>query len=273
MQAEDRNNLMIGLVANLREHWDEVKGEALLYSFADEEIHQHGIAHYHSHAFPPSLMAVRTDARNGWVLVGDAHIRAEFLFPATLCLKAMHPDVGSVTGERALVEQFAKIWNPDAKPDFLQLMYRCDAVLPPPSTPTGRARKATSQDKMVLKGWMQSFFQESLHQSITESEALQKVAYSCSMGNAWVWDDDGPKAMAFITRPTPNGSCLSYVFTPRGSRMKGYAKNLVAEVTHAILTQKNFAVLYTDADFEGSNLLYRSIGYHVIAEGAKYLLP
>lgn len=66
------------------------------------------------------------------------------------------------------------------------------------------------------------------------------------------------------SRPSKHGITISFVFTPEKHRRQGYAKTLVAEVTEELLTEFDFAMLYTDLENSTSNKIYSEIGYEKI---------
>jgi predicted GNAT family acetyltransferase len=73
-------------------------------------------------------------------------------------------------------------------------------------------------------------------------------------GALFLWDDGTPRAMAARNRPTPNGECVSYVYTPPEHRNHGFASAVVARLSQKILDDgKSFCTLFTDLSNPTSN--------------------
>ena len=67
--------------------------------------------------------------------------------------------------------------------------------------------------------------------------------------------------------PTPNGIRIGPVYTPPAARGRGYASNLVAEVSQAALDSgRRFCFLLTDATNPTANHIYREIGYEHVRD-------
>ena len=74
--------------------------------------------------------------------------------------------------------------------------------------------------------------------------------------------------------PTPRGICIGPVYTPPDRRGRGYASNLVAEVSQRqIASDRSFCVLFTDLANPTSNHIYQAIGYTPVVDAEQYLFP
>ena len=72
--------------------------------------------------------------------------------------------------------------------------------------------------------------------------------------------------MAGIARPTTNGMCINYVYTPPAHRKRGLASSCVASLSQLILDRGyQFCTLFTDEDFPTSNRIYKRMGYKEVA--------
>lgn len=60
---------------------------------------------------------------------------------------------------------------------------------------------------------------------------------------------------------TENQAKISHVYTPKEERRKGYAANLIYEVTKILLDKGHVPVLYTDYNYIASNKAYKNAGY------------
>ena len=80
-------------------------------------------------------------------------------------------------------------------------------------------------------------------------------------GRLFLWlDGDDKVAMCSYGISGEKGS-INNVFTRPDMRRKGYAANIVYQVTKIVEAQDKLPVLYTDADYAASNACYEGIGY------------
>jgi predicted GNAT family acetyltransferase len=92
---------------------------------------------------------------------------------------------------------------------------------------------------------------------------------------AYVWEDAGEVvAFAGVAGPTPRGIRIGPVYTPPDRRGRGYASNLVAEVSRRQLASgRNFCFLFTDLANPTSNHIYQTIGYVPVVDVDQYSFP
>lgn len=89
----------------------------------------------------------------------------------------------------------------------------------------------------------------------------------------FIWEDAGiPRAMAALSRSVGQGITVSLVYTPGDQRRKGYASNLVAQVSKHALNDYEYCSLYTDLSNPTSNSIYMKIGYKPVVDSAMYLV-
>jgi len=85
-----------------------------------------------------------------------------------------------------------------------------------------------------------------------------------------VWEDEGrPVAMAGFSSPVAGMARVGPVYTPVGSRRRGYG----SAVTHAASMAARAAgatevVLFTDLANPTSNAIYQALGYRPVADYA-----
>lgn len=86
------------------------------------------------------------------------------------------------------------------------------------------------------------------------------------------WEVNGrPVAMAARTRDTRDGTNVSFVYTPRELRGRGYAGSVTAHVCLDIFASgKKLAFLYTDARNPFSNRAYEKIGFRFHCEASHW---
>ncbi len=141
-------------------------------------------------------------------------------------------------------------------------LFCLDKVVPPSDPAAGEMVNATAGDLTWLDAWTDGFITD-CHLPPNDpglpSPAVNLIEKDC----LFLWKDEtGPKAMAAFNRETPDSYSVSWVYTPRESRGKGYASALVAAVSqHALDSGKKFTSLYTDLANPTSNKIYQEVGY------------
>jgi hypothetical protein len=164
---------------------------------------------------------------------------------------------------------FAQAWTREsgttAREGTRQRVHRLETVVHP-DYPPGEMRPATEEELDLVREWARGFQRDCFHEPPDErtyADAEKRVVDR----TLFLWDDGTPHAMAARNRPTPNGECISYVYTPPEHRKRGYASALVARLSQTILDEgKSFCTLFTDLGNLTSNSIYRKIGYTGIAD-------
>src|SRR5262249_17236439 len=83
----------------------------------------------------------------------------------------------------------------------------------------------------------------------------------------YLWDHEGPRALAGYTGPTPHGIRVGPVYTPPEHRNHGYASACTARLSPLLLSQGNrFCFPYTDLPNPTSNRIYRRSGYEPVCD-------
>ncbi|MCJ1909484.1 GNAT family N-acetyltransferase [Planococcus ruber] len=179
-------------------------------------------------------------------------------------------EVGAVIGDQAVAWNFADAWTEKkggaARVFMDQGLYRTDSVNPGLSRSPGAWRVANREDAPRLERWYLLFEEETGIGVSSAVEAGRKIASFIGGKEIYVWEVDGEMVSCMKkSRPSKKGITVSFVFTPKEHRRKGYARTLVAEVTEELLNEYDFAMLYTDLKNPTSNKIYQEIGYEQIA--------
>ena len=137
--------------------------------------------------------------------------------------------------------------------------------------PDGVFRQAKIDDLDRVIKWSHLFhvdcFGDSENQEIDDRQTRTLV----EEGNLFFWCDPEPVSMAGLTRPTPRGISVSFVYTPPEFRRKGYASAVVARLSQYCLESgREFCTLYTDLSNPTSNSIYQKIGYNAVADVADF---
>lgn len=167
--------------------------------------------------------------------------------------------------------EFAKKWEikMDVTHQLLmdQGIYRLNKVNETLEHSPGNWRYAEESDSPLIEKWF-NLFERDAGLPISPMENVKKrVAMFLNNREVFLWEDAGKiVSMMKKSRPTKNGVTVSFVFTPKEERKKGYARTLVAEVSKELLKDFSFCVLYTDLMNPTSNKIYIEIGYERIAD-------
>ena len=133
-------------------------------------------------------------------------------------------------------------------------------------------RKATIEDKEVLKDYRRRFSEEALNEIVSEEELEKKFERHFSMGYYLLEKDGKIVATASCNRHLTKGKSIGNVFTPKEERGNGYAYNLVYRISKEFLDSGlEYCVLFTDDSNPISNHVYEKIGYERRADTMEIL--
>ncbi|MCG7344535.1 GNAT family N-acetyltransferase [Sporosarcina sp. ACRSL] len=179
--------------------------------------------------------------------------------------------VPSVISVKKWALSFAKAWEQITGETQKLLMdqglYRLDKIEESLEMSPGNWRFATKADAPLIENWF-ALFEEDTNIGKTAPELIkEKVASFIEAQEIFLWENEGKVvSMMKKARPTENGVTVSFVFTPKEERKKGYARTMVAHGSKELLKDYKFCVLYTDMMNPTSNKIYQEIGYKHIAD-------
>lgn len=184
------------------------------------------------------------------------------------------PRLPGVTANTPWASRFAERWaaasGSTARTAIAQGVYVLTSVRAPRVT-AGSSREATTDDRPLLERWMHEFEHEALT-AMTRDEHATERALDARLGEGdnagfTLWVIDGSPVSLTGWMRIPGGARIGPVYTPPAGRGRGYASNLVAEVSEQMLSGGSEACfLYTDLGNPTSNGIYRAIGYEQVAE-------
>jgi len=153
-------------------------------------------------------------------------------------------------------------------------VYALTQVLSVPVT-SGAPRAVTPHDRTLLETWLSEFEAEAMPTETSDPEQRQRsieTRLSSEVAGFWIWEDDGvPVSLAGYSGPTTSGIRIGPVYTPADHRRRGYASNLVADLSRWLLEGGYGACfLFTDLANPTANKIYTDIGYERVCEAAEY---
>jgi len=193
---------------------------------------------------------------------------------------AHQPNMPGVVANLPWAGRFVDRWcaRTSARAELMlaQGVYALTRVRDPRPTP-GAHRPCRAADRGLLRGWIEDFQTEALaHQRHDPERTDRMLDVRLSEDDAdglWFWEHDGePVSLAGFGGAGEGGVRIGPVYTPREHRGRGYASNLVADLSRWVLAVRGNAAcyLYTDLSNPTSNGIYVTLGYEQIAESAEY---
>lgn len=141
------------------------------------------------------------------------------------------------------------------------LAYSCPRPIEPSKKTNGMCVPATIEDVELVASYMDTFHIDCKVDIMNIEAYREKARVLIKDGRLFLWLDGNDKvAMCSYGISGEKGS-INNVFTRPDMRRRGYAANIVYQVTKLVEAQKKLPVLYTDADYAASNACYEGIGY------------
>ena len=139
--------------------------------------------------------------------------------------------------------------------------------------PKGNFRLATLKDKELLIDWYIKFINEALNEEISYLDFKDKLNQRIESNNIYIFEDEKNRAMAMIsvTRQLVNGVSVSYVYSSKEARGKGFGLAVVYHLSKEYLDKGNrFCTLFVDKKNPISNSVYKKIGYRILDNNYDY---
>jgi predicted GNAT family acetyltransferase len=185
-----------------------------------------------------------------------------------------------VTAPTAAASGLAAMWSARTGRAAVNVMqervFRLDRVVPPRAAP-GRCRDPEERDRSLLVDWLAAFTAEALPAEAPRRDTAELADQFLRRAGrvAYLWEHDGEVvAFAGVSGRTPHGIRVGPVYTPPERRGRGYASNLVAEVSQRQLDGgRSFVFLFTDLANPTSNHIYQALGYAPVVDVDQYGFP
>jgi len=251
---EAEHNLIFGVLSTLRETPEAYSGPAYLGSVHD--AHDRVVA-----------AAIQTPPYRLVLSEIDEATAIDALAEDTV-----DRDLPGVLGPVGTVETFVlarqAVGGPTAVQTETEQVYRLSAVRAPRPV-AGSRRTVRVEDRDLVRGFLEGFQLDAFGR--TDPAEVEGMTDRWLAGRArtlWLWQDgDETVSLCGVGGPTPNGIRIGPVYTPPAARGRGYASNLVAEVSQAALDSgRRFCFLLTDATNPTANHIYREIGYQHVRD-------
>jgi predicted GNAT family acetyltransferase len=129
----------------------------------------------------------------------------------------------------------------------------------------GYFRYAQRNDQELIESWLHAFIDEC---NLDRFESIRdRVMQMINLSNVGLWECEENTSMAAITRRSDRGAHLSWVYTPKPHRGKGYATACVAELCKRELEHgKQYCTLFTDLANPTSNAIYQRVGFEPVCD-------
>ncbi len=192
---------------------------------------------------------------------------------------AHQPDMPGVVANLPWAGRFVDRWcaatSARAELVLAQGVYALTRVRDPRPAP-GAHRPCGAADRGLLRRWIEDFQTEALsHQPYDPERTERMLDVRLADGDAdglWFWERAGEQvSLAGFGGAGEGGTRIGPVYTPREQRGRGYASNLVADLSRWVLAGGGTACyLYTDLSNPTSNGIYVAVGYEQVADSAEY---
>ncbi|HET9624591.1 MAG TPA: GNAT family N-acetyltransferase [Kofleriaceae bacterium] len=257
---EAEHCLLLGLTATMERHPDVYADPRFWTVHADDRV---------------IGAALRTPPHNLILSMLDEPRGLAALIDDVLASDAVPGVLGPTGAARALADAWSARTGRAAVRLAQERIFRLDRVIAPRPA-AGRYRAAEERDRATLAAWLAAFFAEATPAMPAPDAAALADQYLRQVGRtAHVWEAAGEVvALAGTGGPTPRGIRVGPVYTPPAHRGRGYASNLVAEVSaRALAAGRSFCFLFTDLANPTSNHIYQMIGYAPVVDVDQYRFP
>jgi predicted GNAT family acetyltransferase len=181
-----------------------------------------------------------------------------------------------VVGPSMSAEHFAEGWTRVTRtPSRLsthERAFQLRQVIPPRSAPGDMVRSDPSHLEL-LADWARAFHEEAMRDAPGQDWLRMAERWIKGIGRtAYLWVDGGRVvSLTGVGGLTPHGIRIGPVYTPPAERGRGYASNLVAQVSQLQLhAGRQFVFLFTDLANPTANKIYQDIGYEPVIDIDEY---
>ncbi|MFN8578766.1 MAG: GNAT family N-acetyltransferase [Candidatus Sericytochromatia bacterium] len=174
-------------------------------------------------------------------------------------------EISSIFGKNSLIEYFKDNYYKNSDISMRTILYSLENLLEIKIS-NGYIRKVKESDKETVISFLDGFLYDCFNEKdpIFSEKTFDKMLKE---GTLYVWKDREISSIAGIVRKTKNTSTISYVYTPKLFRKKGYGTSIVYEISKAILNDGfKYSTLFADKNNPNSNVIYKKIGYKKVQD-------
>lgn len=182
-------------------------------------------------------------------------------------LRARGTVVPTVHAAEPLARAFADGWTDSSELILGNRLFVLGQLQPPRPSPAGSSRRASEADIDLLLHWLADFMAEAESHAPVPSRDM--TLFRVERGLFWFWLDPSgqPVSMAGRNVSTVGVSRVGPVYTPPEHRGHGYAAAVTAVCSqHALDTDANQVILFTDVANPTSNGIYQRLGYRPVLD-------
>ena len=189
-------------------------------------------------------------------------------------LSLIHLEYKRIAASKDVAEIFFEVSQRHYILEMNQCVFSCSNVLLPHSD-GGQMIKADHFHFELASQMFEGFFVDCWPETPVPDFLGSMLRKKIENENVFFWKDSNGLivSMAAKVRTTTNTASLSWVYTQKEQRGKGYGTKITAYLTHHCLNQGfQECNLFTDASNPVSNYIYTKIGYMQIGEQSVYVL-
>jgi len=186
------------------------------------------------------------------------------------------PDMPGISGSAQTVDFFVSRWNTLSGTQLAlnsrELLYNLPTLKI--FYVNGELRPATSTDLPLILEWTRNFAMET---GLEMPQLESSVQTSIEEGRSYLWVYDGkPVSLAghapLVQTPTGTVGRIGPVYTPPEYRRHGFAGSVTSALSEKLIRQGIFVMLYTAAENETSNGVYKRLGFQLLDQNNSYLV-
>ena len=186
------------------------------------------------------------------------------------------PDMPGVSGSAETVDFFVSRWNSLAGTQLAlnsqELIYNLPSLKI--FYVNGELRPATSSDLPLIIEWTKNF---AIDTGLEMPQLESSVQNSIEEGRSYLWIYNGmPVSLAghapLVQTPTGTVGRIGPVYTPPEFRQRGFAGSITSALSEKLIRQGIFVMLYTAAENETSNGVYKRLGFQLLDQNNSYLV-
>lgn len=182
----------------------------------------------------------------------------------TLATEYLTPERNQLTSKKSFYEYLQNSGYPYLIPnDYFEMGTLECHRLKEPRKCDGCMEPATLDDLAILATYFYNDCQEMNGvKGVTMVAAQDTIEKKIASGTFFVWRNEAGKIVSMADYKITEGQAkIGAVYTPKEERCKGYATNLIHDITELLLEMQLVPLLYTDYNYVASNTAYKNTGY------------